>query len=94
MAITLESLTVKCAWHLKNFGEELTMRKGTNPEPVSHGICKDCLRIALCSGCAGDYENPDETAQPTAEDLDAIAEEERIRNATRVTGEGGECYAI
>ncbi len=75
MDTTYEQVTVKCAWHQRNFGQELVMRRGANPNIVSHGICRDCVKVALascpsgthiaaCSGCAGDYEDPDATNPP------------------------------
>jgi hypothetical protein len=81
--IAYKALTVQCAWHPKYFGESLVMREGSAPTPISHGICPKCLKIALCSNCTGDYENPDATSYPSAEDLDAVAEEQRIREETK-----------
>ncbi len=48
------SLKVKCAWHPKFFGSELTMREATpgyEKDGVSHGICGECReRIRKESG--------------------------------------------
>jgi hypothetical protein len=61
-------MKILCAWHKKNFGIELVMQEGS--EPASHGICAECSAM--------EHERP---GLPSAADLDAVAEEERIKEA-------------